>query len=190
MGWPSEPEPGPVLGHRVIQPWERPEAEYPALVPVGTLRFDRTEPSAIAVSTVLAYHSGFEFFVTRLLRPDGPGFDRGRGPGPRRARRDGPRVHQLMEVGVEFADGRRAFATDVPPSAGDDPAGPVLHGGGGVSSTHRGDSRWWTWPLPPAGPLVFICRLGAAELRVSLDAQLILDASQRSVRAWPGDLIP
>ncbi len=177
----------PVLGRRVVQPWEQPEAEYPSLVPIGTLQFERTEPSAIAVSAVLAYSSGFEFFVTRLLRPDGPGFDRGRGPGPPRPRRVGPAVHQPMEVGVEFADGRRAFATDVPPSVGDDPAGPVLQSCGGVSSTHRGDSRWWTWPLPPAGPLAFICRLGTAEIRVSVEAQLILDASQRSVRAWPSE---
>ena len=44
-------------------------------------------------------------------------------------------------------------------------------------------SRWWTWPLPPAGPLEFVCEWPAfdiAESRVGIDAQLILDAAQRS----------
>ena len=47
--------------------------------------------------------------------------------------------------------------------------------------------RWWTWPLPPRGLLEFICQLGTGETRVGIDAQLILDASQRSVRVWPED---
>jgi hypothetical protein len=50
--------------------------------------------------------------------------------------------------------------------------------------THRGDSRWWTWPLPPPGRLDFICLLGAVETRVSVDARLILDAARRSGPAW------
>jgi hypothetical protein len=49
---------------------------------------------------------------------------------------------------------------------------------------HRFDSRWWTWPLPPSGRMDFICQLGAVETRVSVDAQLILDASRRSVHVW------
>jgi len=61
----------------------------------------------------------------------------------------------------------------------------VLHPIEGVVRTHREDTRWWTWPLPPSGRLDFICQLGEAERRVSVDAQLILDASQRSTPAWP-----
>jgi len=38
--------------------------------------------------------------------------------------------------------------------------------------------------MPPSGPLEFICPLGTGETRVSMDAQLILDASQHSVRVW------
>jgi hypothetical protein len=41
------------------------------------------------------------------------------------------------------------------------------------------------WPLPSPGQVDFICQLGAAETRVSMEAQLILDASRRSVQAWP-----
>jgi hypothetical protein len=45
-------------------------------------------------------------------------------------------------------------------------------------------------PLPPAGPVSFVCEWAAAgipETRASLDAQLIVDAAGHSVWLWPGD---
>ena len=153
------------------------------MVPVGTLPFDCAGPSAVAVTGVLAYSNGFEFFVTRLLRPDGPGFDGGPWPPSPEARRVGPPARHTFEVGLEFAGGTQVFG-NVPPSNGD-PAGPILRFSGGIGTAHRSDSRYWTWPLPPTGRLDFICRLGTAETRVSMEAQLILDASHRSVPAWP-----
>jgi hypothetical protein len=179
MSVPSEPSPDPALKRRVARPWDRPETEFPASVPVGILPFDRSESSAVAVTSMLAYSNGFEFFVTRLLRPDGPGFDSRPWPPPP----GGPAVRQSFEGGLEVADGRQVFG-QVPPS-NDEPGGPIVRFGGGIGSSHREDSRWWARPLPPAGRLGFICRLGGIETRASLDAQLILDASQRSVRVWP-----
>ena len=67
------------------------------------------------------------------------------------------------------------------------PTGPVLQSRGGSGSSHRVVLRWWAWPLPPGGPLEFICQLGTSETRISMDTQLILDASQQSVRVWPED---
>lgn len=183
MSPPGEPPLDPELSRRVADSRRRPETEFPAVVPVGTLQFDRTEPTAIAVTCVLAYSNGFEFFVTRVLRPDGPRFGLGAGPAPPHLR-TGRAVNQSLEIGVEFADGGRFFATDTPPLDDEDATGPVLHFGGGVGSAHRSDDRWWVWPLPPSGRLDFIARLEAAERRVSMEAQLILDASQRIVRPW------
>jgi hypothetical protein len=57
--------------------------------------------------------------------------------------------------------------------------------GGSITRQHRMDGRWWVWPLPPPGRLDFICRLGETETRLSIEAQLILDASHRSTQAWP-----
>lgn len=34
----------------------------------------------------------------------------------------------------------------------------VLQSRGGGGSTHSQLFRWWAWPLPPRGPLEFICR--------------------------------
>lgn len=185
MSLPGEPPPDTALQPRVVHPWRRPETEFPALVPVGTLHFTRTEPSEVAVTAVLAYSNGFEFFVTRLLRPDGPGFGHGRGPTPPGLRKDGPAVHQLMTVGLEFADGSQVIGNVPSPPGNEEPPGRILDFGGGVGTAHRSDSRWWTWPLPPSGRMDFICRLDAAETRVSMEAQLILDASRRSMHVWP-----
>ncbi|MGH3278925.1 MAG: hypothetical protein ACRDNW_07290, partial [Trebonia sp.] len=82
MSPPGEPPLDPELSRRVADSRRRPETEFPAVAPVGTLQFDRTEPTAIAVTCVLAYSNGFEFFVTRVLRPDGPRFGLGAGPAP------------------------------------------------------------------------------------------------------------
>lgn len=92
MSPPSEPPPDPALQRRVARPWARPETEFGVLVPVGILQFDRTEPSKVAVTALWAYSTGFEFFITRLVRPDGPGFEYGRIP-PADGGAPSPREH-------------------------------------------------------------------------------------------------
>jgi len=174
--------PVPALARRVPRPWDPPETEFPALVPIGTLQFDRSEQTAIAVTGIWAYSNGFEFFVTRLIRPDAPGFDEDPVPG---APRGMLAERQSYQVSLQLADGSEVISGR---SDGDaEPAGPILRSRGGGGSSHRVVLRWWAWPLPPGGPLEFICQLGTGETRVSMDAQLILDASQHTVRAWPGD---
>ena len=51
-------------------------------------------------------------------------------------------------------------------------------------------ASYYVWPLPPDGPLRFVCEwpaYGIGESRVEMDAALILDASARAVRFWPDD---
>jgi hypothetical protein len=151
------------------------------VVPVGTLQFDTAGSSAVAVTGLLAYGNGFEFFVTRLVLsslvereplPPNPG-------GPLRG-------EEPLKIGVEFADGGQAFTGGwVDMSYADEPDRPFVYPGGSITRPNRMDGRWWVWPLPPPGRLDFICRLGEAETRLSIEAQLILDASRRSTRAWP-----
>jgi hypothetical protein len=155
------------------------------VVPVGSLKFDTTGPTAVAVTGLLAYSNGFEFFVTRLVRPDDPGSFVGRGPRPPNP--GGPLAFRdPFKIGVGFAEGGQAFTGGfVDMSYDDEPDKPFLYPGGTVTRAHREDGRWWVWPLPPPGRLDLICLLREAERRVSIDAQLILDSSQRSVQAWP-----
>jgi hypothetical protein len=152
--------------------------EFPAVVPVGTMPFDTAGPTAVAVTGMLAYRNGFEFFYTRLVRPDrlvpGP-------PNPSGFLR----AEESFKLGVEFAGGRPTFPSDhIEPRYDDEPSQPFLFPGGRSVRGCREDARWWLWPLPPPGQLKFICSLGETTTKVTMDAQLILDASRRSIQLW------
>lgn len=150
------------------------------MVPVGTMPFDTAGPTAVAVTGMLAYRNGFEFFVTRLVRPD-----------RRVPRPPNPsgflRTEEPFKLGVQFAGGRQTFPRDhIEPRYDDEPGQPFLFPGWRAVRHYREDARWWVWPLPPPGQLKFICLLGETTTQVSMDARVILDASQRSIQAWSG----
>ena len=63
--------------YRVPRPWNRPETEFPGLVPIDSLLFKHSNQAAIAVTGISAYTNGFEFAVTRLIQPEAPGWDGG-----------------------------------------------------------------------------------------------------------------
>jgi hypothetical protein len=65
----------PPLQRRVPRPWNPPQVEFPGIVAINTLQFDRSEQAAIAITGISAYSNGFELSVTALLHPDTPGFD-------------------------------------------------------------------------------------------------------------------
>ena len=114
-----------------------------------------------------------------------------RGAPARRAARPS-RVPALLPVRPAVRRRRQGRRGPRRRQAGPDsePAGPVLYPFAGGGGPHSFVSRWWTWPLPPAGPLEFVCEwpaFGIAESRAGIDAQLILDAARRSVRLWPED---
>lgn len=154
--------------------------EFPAIVPIGTLQFGRSEQTAIAITGISAYSNGFEIFVTRLIRPDAPGFDEDPAPG---AARGTLAERQSFQISLQLSDGR--ILTSGTPPVDAEPTGAILRSRGGGGTSHCLLMRWWAWPLPPSGPLEFICQLGTAETRAGINAQLLLDAAQRSIRVWP-----
>jgi hypothetical protein len=166
----AEPEPP-----RRHHPWEPPEAELPGIVAIETLLLGRTEHAAVAVTGMLAYAAGFEIFLTSRIRPG--------------AAEDRAEARRSFRFGLQLADGSKVIGLHGGrPPVDSEPSGPILwpflRGGGPRSQFWR----WWAWPLPPGGPLEFVCEwpaLGIAETRASIDAQLILAAAGRSVRLWP-----
>lgn len=160
------------------RPWDPPEAEIPGIVSTPTLMIGRTDQVAVAVTGLSAYAEGFEVFVTARIRPPGAA-------GNRESRPDRGMIHRSFRLGMLLSDGRKVFGES---AHNTEPAGPVLRAymSGGLLHTHV--SRWWAWPLPPAGPLEFVCEwaaLGMPETRAIIDAQLILDAAAQSTRLWP-----
>jgi hypothetical protein len=50
--------------------------------------------------------------------------------------------------------------------------------------------NFWVWPLPPPGPVTFVCawpRWEIPESRTDLDAGPILEAAARATDLWPED---
>jgi hypothetical protein len=169
-------EPESSAPHR---PWDLPNTEIPDIVPTQTLMIGRTDQVAVAVTGLSAYAEGFEVFVTARIRPPGAA-------GGRESRPDRVMIQRSFRLGMLLSDGSKVFGE----RGGHDtePTGPVLRAYmlGGLLHSHV--SRWWAWPLPPAGPLEFVCEwsaLGMPETRAVIDAQLILDAAGQSTRLWP-----
>lgn len=174
--------------------WLKPETALPGVVATELL-LARSSAAAIAVSGLLAYPTGFEFILNLVLRREdrrgrilgGPGWLHGPAPYG-----DEPLPDEFVRLGVAFADGRvasnlgrRAF-----PAPDSEPTGPVLLPDGGGGGGRHYDMRYWVWPLPPPGPVAFVCEwpaLGIPESRAEIDAGLILDAATRAVQLWPED---
>ena len=156
-------------------PWDLPQTQFPGMVPAGTLLAGRSDRAAVAITSMAAYSNGFEFAVTRLVRPGTPGWDE-----------EPVTAQSRFEVALRLSDGREVSAGRPPVGTG--PAGPFLRMNGGGGSSHYNQTRWWAWPLPPPGPLEFMCQwpaMGISDARVSIDAGLILDAARHSVQIWP-----
>jgi hypothetical protein len=99
-----------------------------------------------------------------------------------------PLPPEFLRFGLQFADGGVASNMARHPfvSGESEPVGPILLPGGGGGGGRHYDTRYWVWPLPPAGPLIFVCQwpaLGIEESRAEIDAQLVLDAV-RSRQLW------
>jgi hypothetical protein len=158
--------------------WDWPLAELPRVAVADALVLARTEEVVVAVTAIWAFRAGFEFWVRALFRRSG-------------AALADEADDQSLHIGVQFADGRKvANMARVPEPAESVPAGLILRPGGFGGGRQYRDRSYWVSPLPPAGPVVFVCEwaaLGIGEERAEADAQLILDAARRSVQLWPQD---
>jgi hypothetical protein len=174
---------------RQHHPWDLPASDFPAVVPAGPLLLAQGEQVAVAVTSLSAYPHGFEIFVGARIRPGDRGGPGHRGPG---GRHDLAEARRSFRFGLQLPDGRKVIGDQDGhgPDPESEPAGPILRPyafGGGPRVMF---SRWWAWPLPPAGPLEFVCEwpaFGIAEARAGIDAQLILDAAQHGIRLWRED---
>jgi hypothetical protein len=156
-------------------PWDLPGREFPR-VAASALLLARTDVVAVIVAAVWAFREGFTFWVKAPFRQAGAGLE-------------GWPDEQALHIGVQFADCRKAAnAGRLPSPAGSVPAGLILkpHGFGG--GPQDWNLSYWVWPLPPAGPVSFVCEWAAydiRETRADLDGQLILDAARHSIQLWP-----
>jgi hypothetical protein len=155
----------------------------------------RSDKAALWISAATVFTDGFEFEVQLQHRLDEELVD------PffmhvHRARRRSWSSEEgldpgLLRFGVQFSDGRKT--TNLPDGSafrGDPdaaPEGPVLRPGGGGGGGGRRRHDFWVWPLPPEGPLAFVCEWPAAgipETRSEVDSALVRDAASHAVPLW------
>jgi hypothetical protein len=178
---PPEPDPQPEQ-----PPWAKPETMLGGAV-AAEIILARGDEAVVGVSGLTAYPNGFTFTVTAVLRRE----DR-RGRGFHLAFHsdftDGAEP-EFLRLGVQFADG--GTATNLggyPDFSATDRTGPLLMHDSGGGGGRRYDMNYWVWPLPPPGPVTFVCEWPAkaiAESRAEVDAQVIRDAAARALPLWP-----
>lgn len=170
-----------------------PHGTLPGVVALD-LVLARSDRVAICVTRLAAYPTGFEFDLVVISRSEVEGDELD--PllfGPHRHRRRGTTSQddEVLRLGVQFADGDKATNTGGFHPRGDGPpVGPVLHSGGGGGGGGTWHQNEWVWPLPPPGPLAFVCEWpagGIALTRHEIDADLIHEAAGRAQVIFPED---
>jgi hypothetical protein len=153
----------------------------------------RTEKVAVAVWGVAAFPTGITFSVATVLRESVDDVDLDPDMSMyhySRLRRSGPDAlpDDLLRFGVQMPDGTKAtnLMTGLSLPEGT-PTGPVLmqRGGRGGGRVYR--QGWWLWPLPPEGPLTFVCEWPAHEItltRHEVDAGPIREAAKDAQAIW------
>jgi hypothetical protein len=168
-----------------------------AAVPLR-LMLVRTDELVIAIIEATAYPNGFEFklVVRSKQRPSDPyesPFDLGHPAMWRhhgRMTETGELPPELFRFGIEFADGSKATTLGGHPFGEDaerEPKGPVLIERGGGGGNGNWDQSYWVWPLPPAGPLAFVCEWpakGISLTRHEIDAKVIRTTAEQTEVLW------
>lgn len=191
---PPPPPPEPEL-HRQPDWFGPPEGTLPGVIPLE-LVLARSDRAAVCITRLEGYPTGFAFeLLVMMARRDGADdlLDPLMFRMHHHARGAGGMPDEMLRVGVQFADGGKATNTSGFHHEPEPPRGPVLHpagGGGGGGSWHQSE---WVWPLPPPGPLAFVCEWPAAGIpltRHEIDAQVILDAASRATVIFPDERAP
>jgi hypothetical protein len=180
----------------VIQPprWRRPRNEIlPGIAPAA-LTIARTEETVAALAGMRGYPTGFSFTLSLRLRNVSPREKQQLWPFPEPSgsRIGEPLPGKFLRFGVQFADCRKATNLDRPAYSpeGQESNRPMLIEGPGTA----GEADGWVWdmdygvtPLPPSGPVAFVCAWpgrGIMESRAEIDAGSILDAAGGAVTFW------
>jgi hypothetical protein len=168
-----------------------PHNVLPGIAPVELI-ITRTDQTVVAIAGIQAYPAGFGFTLCLRLRNVSTREEQQLPYLLDRTPLGGdPLPDEFLRFGMQFADGRKATNLDQPSYDPEhEPDRPVLiqQGGGGGGATW--DMEHWVWPLPPPGPLAFVCAWpgrAIAETRTEIDAASILEAAGRTVTFWPDD---
>ncbi|MDA8313538.1 MAG: hypothetical protein M0Z46_23555 [Actinomycetota bacterium] len=104
------------------------------------------------------------------------------------------RTHTLLghptslRLGVRFSDGRAGATDRFAERARPMRLGEVIFfPKGGSGHPHEYRHAFWLWPLPPPGPMTWICvwpAVGVGEETVEVDASELVESAASSERLW------
>jgi hypothetical protein len=180
-------------------PWHGPSDAVVGQAVAVNLLLGRSEKAAVWIPSLDVYPDGFEFSVEIRHRLDEQPFDpfygHGHHPGHRRRSPEEGLDPGLLRLGVHFSDGGKAttLSPNWPFASGPDaaPVGPTLSGRGGGGSGGRGwawHQGFWVWPLPPEGPMAFVCEWPSADIpetRTEIDSALVRGLAADALTLWP-----
>lgn len=145
----------------------------------------QTDEVAVSISYFWVYPTGFEFKVfvdpkDKRSELDPFEFDR-----RSRGKSLDERTAERLLLGFQFADGTKAtnVSRDSGWIGGTGSKPPQLLGKGASRGDGHSRHMYWLWPLPPIGPLEFVCRWPAAGIpltRSELDSGAIIEAASRA----------
>ncbi len=169
-----------------------PDNVIPGALPLELL-LAASQTAVVALRGRAAYPTGFEFDLVARLRAltseDEPSAGQFLVVSPEEIT-DGKLPPRFLRFGLEFSDGRKV--TNLPgagPGPFADPGvGPILWGRDGSGSNSAWRQSYWVWPLPPPGPLKFVCAwpaFGIPESTASVDGAVVIDAATRATVVWP-----
>lgn len=172
--------------------WSCPNV-VPGMAPVAAI-LARTGQTVVAVTGIRAYPAGFGFTLHLRLRDIRRRHGREFWPfhelGPHRGP---PWPDEVLRLTVQFADGRSVSSLDAPAGEAPDPDRPMISSGPGTGGGVDGwsfDMEYRVRPLPPPGPLAFICAWpgrGIPTSRIEVDGGAIRAAADTAVTLWPDD---
>jgi hypothetical protein len=190
---PASPPPEPPRYR--TPPWFGPPTGTLAGIVAFEEMLAQTDEAAVCISHIAVYPTGFEFDVLVLMDGELEGLDpMTLHPQYRRLQHGSEVPPELLRIGVQFSDGSKATnAGGFRPPARGRPTEPVMspRGGGGGGGSFR--QTHWVWPLPPPGPVGFVCEWPAKAIaltRSQIDAQPILDAATRARVIFTDEHLP
>ena len=157
-------------------------SELPVGVPLA-LAVARNDRAALVVGPIQVYSDGFEIDAHLLVRDDADA-ERGRYFFDPFTRHHGQDTNGILRLAFVFSDGTSIEAIRAFEGNGERTLVPQ----GGNGGQGRWSTSFWSWPLPPPGPIEVLCAWplhGIAETRAAFDAGTILEAAAKVERLWP-----
>jgi hypothetical protein len=170
--------------------WTRPSLYLPGRIP-NDIVIASAEDHAVIVGGIACYATGFGFNLRtagRYYYDDDVDDPVESAVAMSRRPRDGQLSPTLLRFGVEYSDGGKATTLD--PhwfSRQYDGPGPHMYMGGGGGGGNSWSWEIWVTPLPPEGPVAFVCEwpaFGIQETRRSIPGARIRKAAERARRIF------